>query len=255
MATNEHDFSSSYQNIISVQINQSPLNNSKDTKKKFNLLKVNTTVGKIENKNMQITSYSSCNNSTKKVRKQYDNNDYTEESTVFLKRRSSSRTKKVVDGLIFIPNAEIISTEDENSPLTHQQKLTVKSKSVTNYNKRRFNLTTNRGKPFSKNIPSKIDGTEKILDRVRMLKKPLLEYTVKHQEINERLNSLTKQLYNVPFSHKSDEFRDTKKSEFVSRLAHAKETSIKHLIEPGHEFATSNRTSYSDFYVLKDQEY
>jgi hypothetical protein len=55
-----------------------------------------------------------------------------------------------------------------------------------------------------------------------------------------------------PISRNSDEFKDSKKSEFVSRLAHAKETSIKHLIEPGHELATSKRTSYSDFYELKD---
>lgn len=62
-----------------------------------------------------------------------------------------------------------------------------------------------------------------------------------------------------PISRNSDELDRkksvAKKSEFVSRLAHAKETSIKHLIEPGHEFATSKRTSYSDFYELKDQAY
>ena len=61
----------------------------------------------------------------------------------------------------------------------------------------------------------------------------------------------------LPISRNSDELNreSSKKSEFVSRLAHAKETSIKHLIEPGHEFATSKRTSYSDFYELKDQAY
>lgn len=80
------------------------------------MLKVNTTVSKIENKNTHSATYSSCNNSTKKVRLQNNKNDYTEESTVFLNRRGSSRTKKVVDGLIFIPNAELISAEEENSP-------------------------------------------------------------------------------------------------------------------------------------------
>ena len=64
---------------------------------------------------MLLATNSSCNNSTKKVWQQ-NYNDYTEESTVFLNRRSSSRTKKIVDGLIFIPNAELISAEDENSP-------------------------------------------------------------------------------------------------------------------------------------------
>jgi hypothetical protein len=93
-----------------------------------------------------------------------------------------------------------------------------------------------------------------------MLKKPLLDYTVKHQEINERLDSLTRRVpyENLHFSRNIDEdlpVINTKKSEFTSRLAHAKETSIKHLIEPGHEFATSKRTSYSDFYELKDQVY
>ena len=116
MATDENDSSSSYQNIISVQFNQSPLNNSKDAKKKFNLLKVNTTVSKTDNKTMLLATNSSCNNSSKKVWQKNYNNDYTEESTVFLNRRSSSRTKKIVDGLIFIPNAELISAEDENSP-------------------------------------------------------------------------------------------------------------------------------------------
>ena len=55
----------------------------------------------------------SCNNSTHKVKQQ--NNDYSEESKTFLKRRSTSRSKKIVDGLIFIPNAEIISAEEEIS--------------------------------------------------------------------------------------------------------------------------------------------
>lgn len=116
MPTNENDSSSTYQNIISVKINQSPLNNAKDTKKKFNLLKLKATVSKIDPKTLQFASNNSCNNSTNKVRQQTNNNDYSEESTAFLNRRSSSRTKKIVDGLIFIPNAEVISAEDENSP-------------------------------------------------------------------------------------------------------------------------------------------
>lgn len=60
----------------------------------------------------------------------------------------------------------------------------------------------------------------------------------------------------MPISRISEPANEnTKKSEFTARLAHAKETSIKHLIEPGHEFAVSRRTSFSDFYDFKDQGY
>lgn len=65
---------------------------------------------------------------------------------MFLKRRSTSRTNKMIsDGLIFIPNTELVPVENVNSPqLSSQKMLQVKSKSVTNYNKKRFNLTSNR---------------------------------------------------------------------------------------------------------------
>ena len=57
----------------------------------------------------------------------------------------------------------------------------------------------------------------------------------------------------MPISRNSEHSLDiAKKSEFTTRLAHAKETSIKHFIEPGHEYAVSRRTSFSDFYDLKD---
>ena len=54
--------------------------------------------------NSREISYHNSNAKTKKYNKTLASNDYDESGLINLRKRSSSRSKKFIDGLIFIPN-------------------------------------------------------------------------------------------------------------------------------------------------------